>query len=168
MFPSTDLENMNINRVWDMRGHDIGLLTRKGGIKMERLNDRKGNLEKEKELLEQWNKGEADGWKWRSNWMGRFVKMWWHKQSVHCYCTLLEVEGNILKLQQKKKRKTGKESIESCQLSARNDRLKCFLFVPSPIHFPPSLARLYLLCSSYKTWRKKRQLRSLKYLNCFP
>ncbi|CAM4600193.1 unnamed protein product [Leuciscus chuanchicus] len=46
-------KNMNINRVRDMRGHDIGLLTRKGGIKMERLNDRKGNLEKEKELLEQ-------------------------------------------------------------------------------------------------------------------
>ncbi len=108
-----------------------------------------------KRPLERWNKGEADGWKWRSNWIGRFVKMWWHKQSVHCYCTLLEVEGNILKLQEKKKRKKRERKHRSCQLSARNDRLKCFLFVPSPIHFSPSLARLYLLSSYYKNKKNK-------------
>lgn len=81
-----------------------GLLTRKGWIKME-LQEGKFREIEGKRPLERWNKGEADGWKWRSNWIGRFVKMWWHKQSVHRYCTLLEVEGNILKLQAKKKRK---------------------------------------------------------------
>lgn len=84
------------------------------------------NVERSREserALERWNKGEADGWKWRSNWIGRFVKMWWHKQSVRCYCTLLEVEGNILKLQEKR---------EESSRAARADRLKCFPFVLDP------------------------------------
>lgn len=99
-------------------------------------------------VLEQWNKGEADGWKWRSNWIGRFVKMWWHKQSVHCYCTLLEVEGNILKLQEKKKGKNGKESRELpalCQewspqvfsLCSLADSLSSILWLVCTCSIPP-------------------------------
>ncbi len=152
--------NINVMKmsVWDMRGYenktrftDKKRMNSNGTTEWQEGKSRE--IERER-ALERWNKGEADGWKWRSNWIGRFVKMWWHKQSVHCYCTLLEVEGNILKLQEKKKRKKWERKHRSCQLSARNDRLKCFLFVPSSIHsilrFSPSLPRLYLLSSYCK------------------